>query len=264
MVLKSKVPDPNAICEELQTHMLKKTGFDMKFEEKPMDDCVEITEDPDYIPSYSVETVEVQYHCPDMDVLRKKYPMIGEFERVNNNTFKALGDWTCPFGFEHTQSRFITFHEHHGYCKGCNKPFHAIDPDCTDAWLKETKKKIIDELRHQCDFFELPKDWKSLTANRKPKYYGEFNLTASGEYKLFRGDKSMAIGRKWIDYDKNIKTPEDQMPLFNGAKEENLQHILRYIDKILVKQKPWEESFLQDFLNNNFLFHLHISLLDLI
>ena len=146
MILKSKVPDPNTLCKELQMHMLASTGFNIIFEEKPMNDCVEITEDPNYIPSYSVETVEVQYHCPDMDVLRKKYPMTGEFERVNNNTFKAFGDWTCPFGIQHTQSRFITFHEHHGYCKGCNKLFHAIDPDCTDAGLKETKKKIIDEL----------------------------------------------------------------------------------------------------------------------
>jgi hypothetical protein len=93
--------------------------------------------------------------------------MIGEFERVNDNTFKALGGWTCPFGIEHTQSRFITFHEHHGYCKGCNKRFHAIDPDCTD---EETKKKIIDKLRHKSDFFKLPKGWKTLTESRNTFY----------------------------------------------------------------------------------------------
>ena len=83
MVLKSKVPDPNTLCKELQMHMLANTGFDIIFEEKPMNDCVEITEDSNYIPSYSVETVEVQYHCPDIDVLRKKYPMTGEFERFS-------------------------------------------------------------------------------------------------------------------------------------------------------------------------------------
>ena len=36
---------------------------------------------------------------------------------------------------------------------------------------------------------------------------------------------------------KNIKTPKDQMPLFNGAKEEDLEHISKYIDKPNLKTK---------------------------